>query len=76
MRLDATTQYMEDIQLRDEPLWNPNDNKDEHFWMDYNHIYTTNLWESYEFIHELRQHVDEINEKQGGPERLVTIIQR
>lgn len=58
-RLDATKHYIEDLQLRDESCENPSNNSYAYIsWDDCDHIYTTNLWESYEFIHELREYVD------------------
>lgn len=58
-RLDATKHYMEDLLLRDEPGINSTyDSYSYIAWDDCDHIYTTNLWESYEFIHELREYVD------------------
>lgn len=68
-RLDAAGQYMEDALLRDEPLLNPSIKKKEYDWRDFNHIYTLNLPETYELIHELRLVLDEMNEKKGGAER-------
>lgn len=57
-RMDATKHYMEDLQLRDEPLIDPNINKKEVKYDDLLHIYTTDLPELYEFIHEIRQWLD------------------
>ncbi|XP_065224683.1 maltase 1-like [Planococcus citri] len=57
-RLDATKHFIEDEQLRDEPLSNPN-KKEVTLYKDLKHIYTTDLPESYEFIHELRDFVDQ-----------------
>lgn len=67
--MDAVPYYIEDALLRDEPLSNPSVKEDEYKWPDFNHIYTFNLWEGYELLHELRLFVDEINEKKGGAER-------
>lgn len=58
-RLDATKHYMEDVLFRDEPLANPNYNKPYlSSYYDLLHIYTTNLPETYEFLHEMRKFID------------------
>lgn len=69
LRLDASRHFVEDGLFRDEKLIPPNIKKEEYEWNDYFHEYTTDQWESYEFMHELRQFVDDINAKEGGPER-------
>lgn len=57
-RLDATRHYMEDPSLHDEEIQNINVPISEITYWDYNHTYTADLWESYEFINELRKFVD------------------
>ncbi|KAK7585939.1 hypothetical protein V9T40_000118 [Parthenolecanium corni] len=57
-RLDATKHFIEDLELRDEPLLKKSLNKTIITWYDIDHRYTLDLWESYEFIHELRDFVD------------------
>lgn len=47
---------MEDLLLRDEELIDPHKINPEYY--DYDHRYTTDLWEVYEFIHELREFID------------------
>lgn len=69
--MDAIIQYIEDSELRDEPLLHPEIKKEEYTYQDYDHIYTTDNWETYEFAHELRQFTDEISKIDGGPERFV-----
>lgn len=69
--MDAIIQYIEDSQFRDEPLLHPEIKKEKYTWQDYDHIYTSNNWETYELTHELRQFIDKINRKEGGPERSV-----
>lgn len=56
--MDATKHFMEDLQLRDEPLLKPESPPKDLKYVDFDHIYTTNLMETYEFIHELREFVD------------------
>ncbi|KAK7585943.1 hypothetical protein V9T40_000122 [Parthenolecanium corni] len=60
-RLDAAKHFIEDIKLRDEPLRDSSSQsmKTVLAYHDLNHIYTTNLWETYEFIHELRDFIDQ-----------------
>lgn len=60
-RLDAAKHFIEDIKLRDEPLRDSSSQsmKTALAYHDLNHIYTTNLWETYEFIHELRDFIDQ-----------------
>lgn len=53
-RIDAPMFFMEDKQFRNEQV--PT-------------VHTMHQWESYEFIHELRQFVDNYNEQAGGYER-------
>ncbi|KAL6954689.1 hypothetical protein U1Q18_042189 [Sarracenia purpurea var. burkii] len=55
-RMDATPNYIEDESLRDEPLVDPNTKAPKKF-CDFQHIYTADLWESYEFIHELGEYI-------------------
>lgn len=50
--------------LRDEPLVNPNI-KVAKVYADLDHKYTTDLWESYEFIHELRDYIDQYSRKKS-----------
>lgn len=69
LRMDAPRSYIEDPLFRDEPLLNLNNKKDEYKWYELNHIYTRDLPESYEVIHELRLFNDEINAMKGGAER-------
>lgn len=57
-RLDATKHFMEDTLLRDEPILKPDVPVSKLLYADYKHIYTTDLWDTYEFIHELREFVD------------------
>ncbi|XP_065222591.1 maltase A3-like [Planococcus citri] len=57
-RLDATMHYIEDRYFRDEPFVDPSKTQIT-TWDDLKHIYTTDLWESYEFIHELRDFTDQ-----------------
>lgn len=47
---------MEDLQLRDESLIDPHAVNPAYY--DYDHKYTTDLDECYEFIHELREYID------------------
>lgn len=68
-RVDAVKYFMEDVKLRNEPLLNASIRKDEYTYHDFNHIYTSDLRENIDLIHELRLFVDEINEKKGGEER-------
>lgn len=49
---------MEDLKLRDEPVLKESLKKAVLTREDLDHIYTTNLWETYEFIHELRDFID------------------
>lgn len=49
---------MEDLQLRDEPLLKPDNPPKDIKYVDLDHIYTTDLLETYEFIHQLRKFVD------------------
>lgn len=56
-RLDAAENYIEDLQFRDEAL-KKDASKKKSKWSDYEHIYTLNLWETFEFIHELREYVE------------------
>lgn len=59
-RLDATKHFFEDAKLRDEPLLRPGIRKKKNLaYGDYDHIYTTDLKEIYEFIHEMRTFVDD-----------------
>lgn len=74
LRLDATKHYMEDPLFRDEPLKDPTIVKPRYGYRDYNHIYTTDLWELYEFIHEFREYVDAYNAKGGDDERSENVI--
>ncbi|KAL6954685.1 hypothetical protein U1Q18_042185 [Sarracenia purpurea var. burkii] len=57
-RLDASKHFLEDDELRDEPLANPKKTVVTKY-NDLKHIRTTDLWESYEFIHELREYTHE-----------------
>lgn len=56
--MDATKHFMEDLQLRDEPFLKPDNPPKDVKYVDLDHIYTTNLLETYEFIHKLREFVD------------------
>lgn len=57
-RLDAARYFIEDALLRDEP---PKDLKPMPLFTrnDFHQIYTRDLWESYELIHEIRQFIDD-----------------
>ena len=57
-RLDATKHFLEDLRLRDEPVIKKGVPVSDLLYADYDHIYTTDLWETYEFISELRKFVD------------------
>lgn len=57
-RLDAARHFIEDLQLRDEPLIDPNNRQQFIRYEDLNHIYTTDQNESYVFIHELKEFID------------------
>ncbi|XP_065203780.1 maltase 2-like [Planococcus citri] len=63
-RLDATKHFVEDELLRDEPLADPN-NRVVKVYADLDHKYTTDLWESYEFIHELRDYIDQYSRQKS-----------
>ncbi|XKL69527.1 hypothetical protein PGB90_007296 [Kerria lacca] len=73
-RFDAVVQFYEDEQFRDEPLRNPEkQNTNDIIWQDLIHIYTTDFWETYEFLHELRLFKEELQKKKGGIERLLKL---
>ncbi len=65
VRLDAAEHFMEDLEFRDEPLKKEYENKTQHLYYDYQHIYTSDLWDTYEFIHELRQYSDNLKFDDG-----------
>lgn len=68
-RLDAPVFYIEDDQLRDEDYSMGNiANVILDMPEDYRK-YTQNLWESYEFIHELREFVDSQYNSQNNDEK-------
>ncbi|XP_065223615.1 alpha-glucosidase-like [Planococcus citri] len=72
-RLDATKHFIEDKYFRDEPLVDPN--KTEITTSnDLKHIYTTDLWESYEFIHELRDFTDQYTAGKANRQHLERIL--
>lgn len=54
-RLDAARDLIEDPLFRDEPLVDSANNKTDLIFNDLNHIYTTDLPETYETIHKLRK---------------------
>lgn len=49
---------MEDLQLRDEPLLDPNNRRDPITYNDLNHIYTADIDDTYIFLHELSEFID------------------
>ncbi|XP_065205958.1 maltase 2-like [Planococcus citri] len=63
-RLDATRHYIEDIYFRDEPFVDPHKTKTT-IYNDLKHPYTADLWETYEFIHELRDFMDQYTMRKG-----------
>lgn len=69
LRLDAVESYTEDPLLRDEPLLNPSIEKDEYGWLEFDHVYTRDFPENFEFIHELRLFTNQINKIKGDDER-------
>ncbi|XP_065221389.1 maltase 2-like [Planococcus citri] len=70
-RLDATMHFIEDEYFRDEPFVDPNKTQITRY-DDLKHVYTTDLWESYEFIHELRDFTDQYTmEKRQQLERIL-----
>ncbi|XKL69524.1 hypothetical protein PGB90_007293 [Kerria lacca] len=70
-RIDAPKHFYEDEHFRDEPFLNTKKHKTGGFtYNDFNHIYTTDLWETYEFINELRLFTDQLQKTRGGIERI------
>lgn len=63
---------MEDLKLRDEQLIDPKKVNPEYY--DYDHKYTTDLWECYEFIHELREYIDKHSIDQKNHEKWVVRV--
>ncbi|KAL6958156.1 alpha-glucosidase [Sarracenia purpurea var. burkii] len=61
-RLDAVRYLLEDDQFRDEPVSSP-DIKIPYKFNDLQHIYTQNLWISYQLLHELRRFFDRVAKK-------------
>ncbi|KAK7585973.1 hypothetical protein V9T40_000152 [Parthenolecanium corni] len=54
-RLDAARDLVEDRLFRDEPLLDPNNKNTDVKFFDLDHIYTTDLQETYDLIHEFRK---------------------
>ena len=66
-RLDAARHFLEDLQLRDEPLIDPKKGqKDVIHYDDLDHIYTADINDTYVFMHELREFVDSIFSSKNG----------
>lgn len=69
-RLDAAKHYLEDSLFRDEPFSDPHYNKS--YLSSYNnllHIYTADLPETYEFLHEMRKFIDSNYNRGRSPQK-------
>ncbi|XP_065222684.1 maltase 1-like [Planococcus citri] len=71
-RLDAVKHFLEDKQLRDEPLSSP-DIKVPYKCHDLKHIYTNNIPDTYEYIYEIRRYFNRLSKKFTDFERVLII---
>ncbi|XP_065225005.1 alpha-glucosidase-like isoform X2 [Planococcus citri] len=69
-RLDAVKHLLEDAEFRDEPVSSP-DIKVPIQYQDLRHIYTQNVWDSYQFLHELRVFIERVTRKFTDFERVL-----
>lgn len=69
--MDVCPYLVEDSEFRDQPLKDPNIKKEILNRFDYSEIYTKDLPENYEVIHDFRMFMDGVNRMRGGNERQV-----
>lgn len=68
-RVDAVPYLIEDERLLNEPFLSDMENSDSGHWFYYEHVYTKNTNESYDFIYNYRSFIDEYNQNVDGDER-------